>query len=185
MPVRDIAARIGCTPNTVYNILYKNGIYQNQPRFSPREIEHAVALYNSGLTTREVAQQVGCSYAAVSIWIRKAGVDARVAPPPINPKSSSEETRNAAVSRYLNGESLASIAKSIGYSVGTVRKWVQASNHALRVPPTWISKGDKQIGIAMYEDGYTIGEIGEYLNCNPSTVFRWLKKAGIDTQRNR
>ncbi len=81
--------------------------------------KRAVALYQSGLTTAEVANEVGCTPGAVSRFLADAGVKAR---PPQG--VSLPQARIRAL--YLKGYSPAAIARQLGVpNVAAIRRRVK------------------------------------------------------------
>lgn len=92
--------------------------------FSEKEKVRAVELYKSGLTLRQAAEQVGCSYGSVVLWVKQANYPRRKRGTSVK---YSADTRTKAVDMIRNGVSYRKTAKVIGCSLCALKTWKNAA----------------------------------------------------------
>ncbi len=70
-----VTEMFGISMCTAWRWVNKAGISRGHKSryYSSKTKERAVELYKSGLSTREVAKEVGADWGAIATWIRKAG----------------------------------------------------------------------------------------------------------------
>ena len=69
--IKDIAIAAGLAPNTIGNILRRNGVErptkpQKMPRGAEKIDDRAVALWRQGLCVTQIAERMACSVAKVA-----------------------------------------------------------------------------------------------------------------------
>lgn len=99
----------------------------------PEEQEKRLALYNQGLTDREIAERVHVTPNTITSWRKTYGIPAHPNKRRITPEIAEEILR-----MYRAGESDAQIAAKIERSKTMVRVW----RHKHNLPPNFAAGGE-------------------------------------------
>lgn len=89
---------------------------RRQRRLKPNEVDELVALYESGLSMKELVARVKIQQTAVTAYLRRRGLDARR-----NRSKLSEEQEREAIRLYQGGLSLAAVGGVVGISPDVIR----------------------------------------------------------------
>ena len=122
----DLSKKYGVSPATILNVIKKNGINtrsnleNNPPQFNEEEI---IRLYTSGLSQREVAEQMGMCQSLVSRYLRKNNIplNKRVAP---NKKYTPEWIEDVIIPVYKREKNLRSVCDLLGYDYNSIKSAV-------------------------------------------------------------
>jgi transposase-like protein len=101
-------------------------------RPTPRELKQAYVRLGS---INAVANEHDVAYETARQWLRSAGVDLRSKGRPSD--HAAELDMKKLTARYRNGESIASLAESVGVSPNTVRNRLLAAGVTPRRRPGW------------------------------------------------
>lgn len=135
-------------------------------------------MYLSGIGLPGVSRAIGRSQCFVSGRLKKAGVVLRK---PGNPdkqrpyRSADAELLDAAISRYIRGESATSIELDSGVSRPTILSVARARGIKIRFQATGT---DEEI-IAAYRSGMSVNKIEDYIGCTKRRASNVLKAAGV------
>lgn len=119
----QIAARAGCSENTVRDYLARHGLTQGlaAPASAADDYERLGSITS-------VAELHGVSFATARRWLLGLGITLNEAH---RPKFADVDIQLASL-RYEKGESLAEIATDLGVGVNTLKRRLEAAGVALR-----------------------------------------------------
>ena len=84
---------------------------------------------------------------------------------------------------YEDGYSLREIKRELRVAFGETRRALLRQGVRLRKPgtkPYLFSKKERRNIIALYKDGYSAVQIAEKYNTSHTTIYRMLRKAGVE-----
>ncbi len=119
----QIAARAGCSENTVRNYLARHGLVRG-----PEAPASAAADYGRLGSIASVAELHGVSFATARRWLLGLGIQLKEAHRP----TSADIDVQQASRRYERGESLAGIAADLGVGVNTLKRRLEAAGVVMR-----------------------------------------------------
>ena len=127
-------------------------------------------------TIAEISRKFGIGRETVREHLIRAGVPRRAQ----TARGSRDEAMMAeAARRYLDGETLWSIANDLGKTATTVRAWLIDAGVERRRPGVSVDGENLQETIRLYESGLTIEEVAAEQSMHPWTVRKRLVNAGV------
>lgn len=187
--VREIAAELGASNQSVYAALVRAGLYVRRPGRRMGRAAHPLLSdrawlteqVEAGRTNLTIATEVGMSKHAVAAWVKRYGLGGR---------RSSGRTTGARVDReWLTqqveaGRSNASIAADIGITAHAVAGYVQRYGLTRRRPAgTRQCLIDREWLTERVEAGRTTASIAAELGVSMSAVSAWVKRYGLTGRR--
>lgn len=141
-------------------------------------------LYHGrGLTIKEVASEVNCAYSTVHRYMEKFGIERRDDKP--EPEYEELQDESWLREKYATeGKSVREIAAIIGCGDRTVKRWLKKQGIQTR-PPHPVTD-DKRVYDSEWmetqytEKGLSAEEIAGKASTGKTTIFRWLRKHGIE-----
>ena len=128
------------------------------------------------MTIAEISKELGIGRETVREHLIRAGVPRRAQ----KARGSRDETMMAeAARRYLDSETLWSIANDLGKTATTVRAWLIDAGVERRRPGVSIDGESLHETIRLYESGLTIEEVAAEQSMHPWTVRKRLVTAGV------
>jgi len=137
------------------------------------------ALYDQGLTDREIGEEIRCSERTVSSWRRRAGLPGNGA------KKKHFYDPEVFQKMYDMGYSDARMSKLTGYHHSVISNWRNKNG----LPP--VNKGGKEPVFdrarmrELYDKGLFDSQIAKELGCTESAVKHWRDKVGLPAQTKR
>lgn len=155
-------------------------------RYTEAEKQEAVARVVAGVPRSRVAEELGCTVAAVASWVRFSGV-------PPKPHSGPQRNPRApeAVQRVLGGEEKATVARDIGVSPTAVYGWVmeeKGRQAAAPLPPAGKGVQPDEERQALQRraaerwaagENYTAVMAEMFPGSSPLLVYEWARRYGI------
>jgi transposase-like protein len=137
-------------------------------------IEDLVRLYESGLTLKQVGEEVGMSHSGVQKRLKDAGVDTRRKKSVVAPELE-ERIRDM----YRQGKSRADIAAETGAGYRTVQRTLagEPKPTAARAVKGWPDHRVEEAG-RLYGNGRTITEVAQLLDCSGDTARGLIVRSG-------
>jgi len=164
MTVREVGEKLGCSRNCVSEWLEKTGVGarpqghkrdlagRNVDEFPHRDRERMQELYvERGLTTYEVAKELGCWSTQVGRWLKRHGIETRPSPVEENPDLPPELADADILRRLYTEQKLhtTEIAEMLDCGSTTVADWL--ARHGIdRRPYTELMSGEDN---PMWKDG--------------------------------
>ena len=142
----------------------------------------AVVRVAAGESPSLVAEDFGVVPKTVYCWMRKAGV----AGPSAVRRRGRQDRFEQASGLVRQGVSVSLAACRVGLPVSSVRSWLIEQGVVVpgKAPArTVISDEDKQAAVACVLDGQSAYRVAESLGVAPKTVYSWMRKAGITSDR--
>ncbi len=141
----------------------------------------ALALYESGLSTRQVGKRMGRSQAGISKWLRDLNYNARRTPPPPH----TPELWAEAVELYDSGWSIRQVGEHLGLKYAMTRNGLIRNGVKLRevggkyaVNPRITEQSIRKC-VVLHEKGLLQCEIAKVLRMSPMAVSVRLRRAGV------
>ena len=78
--VTELASEFGIHRSTVASILDRHGMVDRRDALRPQDVQHAVELYEAGLSLATIAQHLGVHPSSVYYRLRRMGIDLRTRP---------------------------------------------------------------------------------------------------------
>lgn len=153
-----------------------------------REIrKRAVALYDSGLSSRAVSerlvreQRIYVSSWTISQWAREVGIDRSVPEPRI--LAIGTKARRL----YESGMTLRQVATRLGISRTTAWKRLRAAETMMRPTGSRFAHllTEECLRTRYIEEGRDAESIAAEFECSVGTVYNWLEARGIPFKRKR
>jgi len=142
----------------------------------------AIALekYKSGLCPREIGEEMGLNGGTVASWIDKSGL--RRSRSESNTKFS-KEIVDSAIKKYSTGLTVKEIAQEVGASKSIVAKWfIDAGVNKSYSESMGVTKEVIDKAITLFKEGMSPFGIAKLLNVSSTTIYFWIKKAGLSTR---
>ena len=159
--------------------LNSKGLIKKSKDYSQAERQPYLALYQEGLTPKEIEEATGVSVELLYDWIRQAGVSR-------GHNSYPEERKKECLFLYIQGSSCNEIATLTGIPRDVVGGWVKQANLGKQPrkggrPPKY-SPEVKQTCLELVAQGKSLAQIEEKLNISYETIRRWRQEAKRLTQ---
>lgn len=149
---KDIAERFGVKPNTISEWMSRHDITTRPHQSSPHKDESVLRYlyHDEGLSLREIGERFDKSRETIRHWMDKHDIERRGDRP-----RSLDLPEDEICQRYRDGESMGSIARSLGVTTPTIRKRLDARGVDRRTPAeaTRAAKGE-YVGLVREENGY-------------------------------
>ena len=189
LTINEIADSMGCAEATVRSWLLRHGI-ETRARQAPaaneltdRKLMREMYLEN-GLTTYEIAEEIGCSARSVSYWLNQHGIEPRRRQAPATPSLEDAELMERL---YVDErKTQCEIANELGCRGENVHYWLD--KHGIEGRDGTATEATEQLRdpellrrLYIEEERSTI-EIAERLDCGSSTVATWLHRHDIETR---
>ncbi|MFI9228950.1 helix-turn-helix domain-containing protein [Streptomyces rimosus] len=177
LPVAALCREFGYKQRVVVRVLKAQGVQiRKRADLNKPLAQQALKLVKEGRTSGEIASQLGVSRATVSRWRKEAGVSGNA-----GRRGCPKEIRQRAI--YLaveKGWPTSRVAKEVGYSEVSVRRWVRKSGPGSSKPGPKRSPAlfQKAIDLAA-NNTWPTSKIAENVGVSSATIRRWLREAGV------
>jgi transposase-like protein len=157
----------------------KKGLIKKSKDYSQAERQPSLALYQEGLTPKEIEEITGVSVELLYEWIRQAGISRGHSKYP-------QELKKECLFLYIQGSSCGQIEALTGVPRGMVGDWVKEANLKKEPrkgcrPPKY-SPEVKQACLELVAQGKSASQIEEKMNISAATIRVWLREAKRLTQ---
>lgn len=146
---------------------------------------NAVAKYENGLSTVEIAKEVGCNPGTVWYFLKNNGIKTKQR---AENYGKSSEYKDQIISLFNEGYSCYKISKKLGLGKSTVERMMKANNIDISFRSTArqdpIRNHTKEI-IDSYIRGDGTSVITKRFNCGTSTIWKILEENGIPTKMHQ
>jgi DNA-binding CsgD family transcriptional regulator len=156
-------------------------------KFTPEQEREAVAMYQGGASTYEVAEHYAVSRTAIKMLLRRQGISIRRPGRPSLPPDLAEE--RVCILR-LEGVRLSDIARRMGLGTGTVSEILVRSGLHTRLKRGENSTARRKIKpeqepelIQLYLEGATLAQLAEKYGCQLVPVRNVLLRAGVSMRK--
>ncbi|MEG4132665.1 hypothetical protein QUA41_27640 [Microcoleus sp. Pol11C1] len=157
----------------------KKGLIKKSKDYSQAERQPSLALYQEGLTPKEIEEITGVSVELLYEWIRQAGISRGHSKYP-------QELKKECLFLYIQGSSCKEIATLTGIPTEAVRCWVKEANlekqPGKRSGPPKYPPEVKQACLELFAQGKSASQIEEKFNISATTIRGWLREAKRLTQ---
>jgi len=142
-------------------------------RHTPEQRAEAVALYQSGMTSAQVAERFSVSQQTVMNWASAAGLSASDG----GRAARYEPQRKLVIDLWRSGMRATEIAAhpEVTVRAPVIRSWVANTKGG----PSFLAERHAQQAVKMYAAGQTIEEIAASLGRGVNTVSGWLKERDV------
>jgi transposase len=151
---------------------YKDGSIEEIRRLDRNKFPERWELYEEGMIDREIAEELGVSYAAISQWRRKIKLKAH------GKTSLSKKENKKRMKLYKEGKNDREIAKVVGVNNEAIYKWRRdrdlPSNYYRK-----LSEEKHKRRLEYYNMGLTDAEIGEKVGKERNTIADWRRKNNL------
>src|SRR4028118_1807359 len=156
------------------NWLNSKDLIKKSKDYSQSERQPYLALYQEGLTPKEIEETTGVSVELLYEWIRQAGISRGHSKYP-------QELKKECLFLYIQGSSCGQIEALTGVPRGMVGDWVKEANLKKEPrkgcrPPKY-SPEVKQACLELVAQGKSASQIEEKLNISTTTIRVWLREA--------
>ena len=187
----EIANMCGCTATTVRNWLHKDDIETREGSPTPDKRLKDEDWLREQYVERErpatdIADACGCGATTVRRWMDKHKIETR-GPGPAVPDGRLKDENWLREQYIKRGRKTADIADVCECDTSTVRRWLHKHDFRIREPDRVADarlKDAQWLREQYVERGRSTADIASECACHPTTVSRWLKKHGIETQRD-
>ncbi len=159
--------------------LNSKGLIKKSKDYSQAERQPYIALYQEGLTPKQIEETTGVSVELLYEWIRQAGISR-------GHNSYSQEQKKECLFLYIQGSSRKEIATLTGIPIDMLRCWIKQANlgkqPGKRSGPPKYPPEVKQACLELFAQGKSVSQIEEKLNISGSTIRGWLREAKRLTQ---
>jgi transposase-like protein len=159
--------------------LNSKGLIKKSKDYSQAERQPYIALYQEGLTPKQIEETTGVSVELLYEWIRQAGISR-------GHNSYSQEQKKECLFLYIQGSSRKEIATLTGIPIDMLRCWIKQANlgkqPGKRSGPPKYPPEVKQACLELFAQGKSVSQIEEKLNISGSTIRGWLQEAKRLTQ---
>lgn len=150
-------------------------------RYPERTKRRAVNMYRDGVPLREIQKNVGANHKTILKWARNAGLRRREF------TRYNALTRRRAIILYEAGYSARQVANQLGIkNCTTVRDWLRAEGIEMRSASDYdidrIPQKEIYLMTRLYEEGYSLKEIGALTGRHGTSVGKLFKRLGIRTR---
>ncbi|MEG4009937.1 hypothetical protein QUA23_28085 [Microcoleus sp. Pol1C5] len=161
------------------NWLNSKGLIKKSKDYSQAERQPYIALYQEGLTPKEIEETTGLSVELLYEWIRQAGISR-------GHNSYSQEQKKECLFLYIQGSSRKEIATLTGIPIDMLRCWIKQANlgkqPGKRSGPPKYPPEVKQACLELFAQGKSASQIEEKFNISATTIRGWLREAKRLTQ---
>lgn len=171
----EIAKSVNLTRTKIGYVIRKYGFGVNakKTRVSAEIKKRVVELYQAGVPSTKLIDELGITYALLYSTLKKAGIKAKG-------RYLSKEKRLEITDMYINQKLTSiTIAKSTGLDVSTILKTVVREGYKVRDQKMFDNNQAKQIR-DLYLEGYTTDHLSELYECNKTTINETLKRIGVE-----
>lgn len=135
------------------------------------------AAYLSGKTMAEVAREFGCSVSGVSVMLKRRKVQLRS---PRSARAKPVETYKEFCERYLAGETIRSISRSMAVNPKTVARALKAAGIKARMGgPRIYTDAQRKAWIDDYAAGASIPKVAARHGASEWSIFQEVQAAGV------
>lgn len=135
------------------------------------DTQYIIDLFAGGMSTSNISKKTGYSKTTVIKHLKDSGK--------YEDRSIVYDTQEI-IDRYVNKkQSISTISKDLGISVNAARDHLHRNNIKLRSNSAIPSEDIDKL-ISDYRSGLLLSDLAVMYNCNPETISRTLKSAGID-----
>ncbi|NDL58629.1 hypothetical protein [Phytoactinopolyspora mesophila] len=159
------------------------------------DIDRAIELYQSGLTLKEVGEQLGVSGSLIRLRFKELGVDRRTfsecaklrfeTKPGSHGRILRHLDTDEIVRRYQEGESVDDIAESCQVSCTPIRDRLISAGVQMRGPGELVAQLPVETIIAQYEAGASIYALARQYATGWNTIKNVLDEQGCPPQRGQ
>ena len=166
---------------------------RGRPNLAEEDIRQRVALYEQGLTYRQIANQIGVSFQAVAFSLR-----GRVAARHSHPTKPIPMSTQECLGLYAEGKSAAEIGRLAGVSYQVILRRlrpltpIRPAGNRRRVPgQPWnaplrkLTEQQLQEAAALYNQGRTMPSIAPLFGVTAAPLYNALRKFGLAEIRPR
>ncbi|NEU59003.1 helix-turn-helix domain-containing protein [Halorussus sp. MSC15.2] len=180
LSTREIGERLDCSRKTVEKWIRE---YELKTEAKPWQDEATLSRLRNEeyLSQAEIAERFDCSQTVISYWLREFDLESGKLTKP-EPWRDEEVLRRLYVEQQLT---MAEVADTLQCSREAVEEWIHRHGIGTRSrnPDVPEELTDRDTLQKLYiEAGMSTYQIGEKLDCAPSTVFDWLREHGIETR---
>ena len=143
-------------------------------------------MYHSeGMTQKEIAKVIGVSYATISIWMKKYGIESRMVSNSLSVYLS-KPSRKELVKMYCNdGMSQLMIANILGVNRSNIRRWMIGYGIKSRMGTeshigSSVKPSKKDIEKMYFDNNMSMYEIADDIGVSESAVSKWMKEYKIE-----
>lgn len=177
-----LAPKYGVSGGTICHILKRYG-HKMRPSGSrwtgtDEQVAQVVALYQSGQSVETIALHMGTHQSVVSQTLRAQGVTLRHG---MGRRIIQTDQYEGITDRYLDGETMSSIAKSFKVAVPTIANILDRQKVKRRMGgsiPFWTTER-QEAACRLYLAGSTFVAIGKLWSVSPDSVRDYCRRAGI------
>ena len=184
--VSDITEEYGIWPRSIYNWLEEKGIDDRRipttiKKYSEEFKDKVVQEYLDGSNGPELAKKYDLHAAQIYTWLDKKGITKRYK----HSKMYTQEFVDQVTSDYVSGKSYEEIIQEYGITSKTLYDWLDNKGiprHNVKMTNTYTEEERDEI-VQEYLDGVSVLEIEERYGVSRGSVYRWLKKRGINKRQ--
>ncbi|MEU7148515.1 helix-turn-helix domain-containing protein [Streptomyces sp. NPDC045456] len=177
LPIAALCREFGYSRKVVVRVLKAHGVkIRKHTELKKPLVPQALNLAKAGWTSDEIARHLGVSRATVSIWRRTAGVSGQS-----GRRGCPKEIRQQAIHLVVEqGRSTSEVAKKIGYSEVSVRRWIRSSGLGDNKPGPKRSPALIKEAIDLStRTNWPPSKIAKNIGVSEQTIRKWLREAGI------
>lgn len=185
-----IANERGCHYVTIQKVLKRNNIPRQDSRiigFSQKQKSEMVAMYDSGKTSREIANHFGCDQGVILRHLKKIGVDLR---PGQYEKQVTAVQEQTIIDLYEQGHTAEEAAAEVGFTQGLALSVLKRHNVERRNGRSFTPEEEQEIVKLYAVGGFSVRAIARAYGWDHHNLF-WdvLKRQGVEQRspadRNR
>ena len=174
-PLDSIGHSYGCCFLTIRKILVESGVYNYRRRYQEAEqVEQIVNRYQSGESLKDLMRVFRIGRHKLKIVLKNVLRSRTIL---------SEESKNAMVFDYQQGESQQRLKQKYRCSILVVKKTLKSKGVAIRASVKSIDSSKRQAIASDYLKGVPIKEIIEKFNCTEKRLSDFSKTNGLRERR--
>ena len=182
----ELTEEHGIGTRSIYNWLEERGIEFRRATILNKEYsdefkDKVVQEYLDGSNGPELAKKYDLHAAQIYTWLDKKGITKRYK----HSKMYTQEFVDQVTSDYVSGKSYEEIIQEYGITSKTLYDWLDKKGiprHNVKMTNTYTEEERDEI-VQEYLDGVSVLEIEERYGVSRGSVYRWLKKRGINKRQ--